>query len=65
MFPRVIKFYREEARRLGIKPLSPIRMARRLGLPVLLAWAASHLYPSQRGFFESLHMKSWGQPIAS
>ncbi len=64
MFPRVLKFYREESRRLGIKARPPLRITR-LGSTVLLAWAVSHLYPSQRGYFENLHMKSWGQPIAS
>jgi glycosyltransferase involved in cell wall biosynthesis len=63
MFPRIIKFYQEETRRLGVRALPPTQMVRRLGLTVLLPWAASHVYPSQRGYFEHLHLTSWGRPI--
>ena len=51
MFPRVLKFYRKESRRLlGIKARPPLRITR-LGSTVLLAWAVSHLLPVAAGLF--------------
>jgi glycosyltransferase involved in cell wall biosynthesis len=62
--PRVMKFYREEARRLQIRPSPWLHLLRRSQLIVSLApWLLSYLYPSQRGWFERLHRSAWGRPV--
>jgi glycosyltransferase involved in cell wall biosynthesis len=62
--PRVMKFYREEARRLGIRP-SPMShlLHRSQLLASLIPWVISYLYPSQRRWFERLHHRAWPRPV--
>ena len=61
--PRVMKFYREEARRLGIRR-SPLRLLRSRQLAsVAVPWLISYVYPSQRRYFEALHHRAWGRPV--
>jgi len=63
MIPRVMRFYREEAQRLGIS-ISPRRMISKSRLVLYIGpWLLSYLYPSQRNFFEKLHLHAWGAPI--
>ena len=62
---RVMRFYREEARRLGIRPSPPLQLLQRSQLVALLVpWLISYLYPSQRRWFERLHHRAWGQPVS-
>ena len=62
--PRVMRYYREEARRLDIRP-SPATylLHRRQLIALLVPWLISYLYPSQRRFFERLHHKAWNRPV--
>ncbi|MXS79219.1 Glycosyltransferase involved in cell wall bisynthesis [Nitrosomonas eutropha] len=63
MIPRVMRFYREEARRLGVS-ISPLRMISKSRLVLFIApWLLSYLYPSQRNYFDKLHLHAWGVPI--
>jgi glycosyltransferase involved in cell wall biosynthesis len=62
--PRVMRFYRQEARRLGIRPSPWSHLLRRSQRIASLApWLISYLYPSQRHWFERLHLKAWGRPV--
>jgi len=62
--PRVMSFYREEARRLEIRPSPFSHLLRRSQLiAALVPWLISYLYPSQRRWFERLHNTAWGRPI--
>ena len=57
----VMRFYREEARRLGIRPSPFSFLLRRSQLVAsLVPWLISYLYPSQRRWFERLHNQAWG-----
>jgi glycosyltransferase involved in cell wall biosynthesis len=62
--PRVMRFYREEARRLAVRP-SPASFLLRRGqlFALLVPWLVSYLYPSQRRWFERLHLRAWGRPV--
>jgi len=62
--PRVMRFYREEARRLDIHPSPASYLLRRSQLiAFLVPWLLSYLYPSQRRWFERLHAKAWERPV--
>lgn len=62
--PRVMRFYREEVRRLGIRPSSfSFLLHRRQLIASLVPWLISYLYPSQRRWFERLHLRAWGRPV--
>jgi glycosyltransferase involved in cell wall biosynthesis len=62
--PRVMRFYREEARRLDIRPSQASFLLRRSQLIALLVpWLVSYLYPSQRRWFERRHQEAWGRPV--
>jgi len=62
--PRAMKFYREEARRLRIRPSRLSHLLRRSQLIAsLVPWVISYLYPSQRLWFERLHDRAWGRPV--
>ena len=62
--PRVMRFYREEARRLEIRPSPASHLLRRSQLVALLIpWLCSYLYPSQRRWFERLHHRAWDRPV--
>ena len=59
--PRVMRFYREEARRLQIRPSPFSFLLRRTQLVAsMFPWLISYLYPSQRRWFERLHDQAWG-----
>jgi len=62
--PRVMRFYREEVRRLRIRP-SPLlpRLSRSQLIASLVPWLISYVYPSQRRWFERLHRTAWGRPV--
>jgi len=62
--PRVMRFYREEGRRLRIQP-SPLShlLHRRQLIASIVPWLISYLYPSQRRWFERLHHSAWGRPV--
>jgi glycosyltransferase involved in cell wall biosynthesis len=62
--PRVMRFYREEARRLQIHP-SPFSdlLHQRQRVVALIPWLLSYLYPPQRRWFERLHLRGWGRPV--
>ena len=63
MIPRVMRYYREEAKQLGIT-YSPLRMISYSRLVLFIGpWLISYFYPSQRSFFEKLHLHAWGVPI--
>jgi glycosyltransferase involved in cell wall biosynthesis len=64
LIPRVMKFYREEAKRLGIHGHPRRHASRRQMIALAAPWLLSYLYPSQRKFFETLHLQAWGRPIA-
>jgi len=62
--PRVMSFYREEARRLDIRPSPASFLLRRSQLVAFFVpWLISYLYPSQRRWFERLHHRAWGRPV--
>jgi hypothetical protein len=62
--PRLMSFYREEARRLEIRPSPASYLLRRSQLIALVVpWLISYLYPSQRRWFERLHHSAWGRPV--
>jgi glycosyltransferase involved in cell wall biosynthesis len=65
MIPRVMRFYREEVRRLGIRP-SPasflLTRSQLIGFSV--PWLISYLYPSQRRWFERHHLGVWRRPVS-
>jgi len=63
--PRVMKFYREEARRLRIQP-SPLRhlLRRSQIIASIVPWLISYVYPSQRRWFERLHLRAWGRAVS-
>jgi glycosyltransferase involved in cell wall biosynthesis len=64
VIPRVMRFYREEARRLDIRPSPPSFLLRRSQLLAFcLPWLLSYLYPSQRAWFARLHHRAWGRPV--
>lgn len=65
MILRVMRWYRDEARRLGIarNPLSLVSGSRAYRIWFGALWAASRLLPSQHLFFERLHLSVWGRPI--
>jgi len=64
VIPRLMRFYREEARRLEIRPSPASHLLRRRQLIALLVpWLISYLYPSQRRWFERLHHRAWGRPV--
>jgi glycosyltransferase involved in cell wall biosynthesis len=64
MIPRVMRFYREEARRMDIRPSPPGALLSRLHRVALLGpWLLSYLYPSQRRWFERLHLTAWSRPV--
>jgi hypothetical protein len=61
---RVMRFYREEARRLDIRPSPFSHLLHRSQLIASLApWLISYLYPSQRRWFEQRHHRAWGRPV--
>lgn len=62
--PRVMKFYREEASRLGIRhsPWSHLLRRRQL-IAAVVPWLISFLYPPQRRWFERLHNTAWDRPV--
>ncbi|HYM25623.1 MAG TPA: glycosyltransferase family 2 protein [Vicinamibacterales bacterium] len=63
--PRVMRFYREEARRMAIQPSPASYLLRRSQLVALsVPWLLSYLYPSQRHFFERLHHRAWSRPVS-
>jgi glycosyltransferase involved in cell wall biosynthesis len=63
--PRVMRFYREEARRLEVRPSPlPHLLRRRQLIALLLPWLVSYLYPPQRRWFERLHSRAWGRPVS-
>jgi glycosyltransferase involved in cell wall biosynthesis len=65
VIPRVMRFYREEARRLGIRPSAPSHLLERSQLVALFVpWLISYLYPSQRRWFERLHLRAWGRAVS-
>src|SRR5262245_9875890 len=62
--PRVMRFYREEVRRLGIRPSPASFLLRRSQLIAFsVPWLISYLYPSQRRWFERLHRRAWDRPV--
>ena len=62
--PRVMAFYREEARRLYIRPSPLSHLLRRSQFVAsLVPWLISYLYPSQRPWFERLHHRAWSHPV--
>ena len=62
--PRVMRFYREEARRLDLRPSPASFLLHRSQLVALsIPWLLSHLYPSQRRWFERRHLSAWGRPV--
>jgi len=63
--PLVMKFYREEARRLRIQP-SPLRhlLRRSQIIASIVPWLISYVYPSQRRWFERLHLRAWGRAVS-
>ena len=62
--PRVMKFYREETSRLGIRPSPWSHLLRRSQIAAAaVPWLMSYLYPSQRRWFERLHLEAWGRPV--
>lgn len=64
MIPRVMRFYREEARRLGIASTPPGHLLHRhQRIAALVPWLLSYLYPSQRRWFERLHLRAWARPV--
>jgi glycosyltransferase involved in cell wall biosynthesis len=65
VIPRVMRFFREEARRLGVATTPPSHLLHRhQRLAMLAPWLISHLYPSQRRWFERLHLRAWGRPVS-
>ena len=62
---RVMRHYREEAARLGIRmdPFSVYPGGRRSRFIARLLWALSAALPSQRGHFDRLRQRSWGREI--
>lgn len=63
MAPRVMRLYREEVRARGLSPFRTRELRWRVGWSSLGLWLLSYLYPSQRRFFEQLHLQAWGHPI--
>jgi glycosyltransferase involved in cell wall biosynthesis len=64
VIPRVMRFYREEARRLAIKP-SPASflLSRSQLIGFSVPWLISYLYPPQRRWFERRHLRAWRRPV--
>ncbi len=63
--PRVMRFYREEAGRLGVQPSPWSYLLRRdQRMAAIVPWLLSYLYPSQRRWFERLHQKAWRYPVS-
>lgn len=63
MIPRVMRLYREEIQARQLQPLWWGSILRQFGVSALLLWLASFGYPSQRQFFDALHIRAWGRPI--
>ena len=62
--PRVMKFYREEAWRLRIRPSPLPHLLRRSQLVAsFIPWLISYVFPPQRGWFERLHHRVWGHQV--
>jgi glycosyltransferase involved in cell wall biosynthesis len=64
VIPRVMRFFREEVRRLGLRP-SPLvpRLSRSQLLWSAVPWLISYLYPPQRRWFERLHDRAWRRRV--
>src|SRR5262249_25149182 len=62
--PRVMRFYREEASRLRIRPSPLSHLLHRSQLaPSFLPGLIAFAFPSQRIWFERLHHAGWGHPV--